>query len=112
MPEAIAPPPAAAPEAEAGALVPVEPAKPAWRTVVKHERRERKPRNHAAAAASPPPAPAPVPVMAPQMPAWAQWKRAYAERLDLIYADGMPSEPASRTAAANGWFTCSNAQGR
>lgn len=47
-------------------------ARPAWRTVIKHEpRKKRQPAQIAAA-----PAPVPVPAApVPQVPAWAQWKR-------------------------------------
>ncbi|PAV18234.1 hypothetical protein PNOK_0672000 [Pyrrhoderma noxium] len=46
-------------------------ARPAWRTVIKHEpRKKRQPAQIAAA-----PAPVPVPAApVPQVPAWAQWK--------------------------------------
>ncbi|THH08230.1 hypothetical protein EW145_g2842 [Phellinidium pouzarii] len=67
-PEAIAPPPPP-PAVDEGALTP---AKPAWRTVVKHDRRERT--KHKAPAAPPQIAAAPAPAPTPQMPAWAQWK--------------------------------------
>jgi len=52
---------------------PLSPAKPAWRTVVKHERREKHSRKQAAQA-PPPPAIAAAPAPQAQLPAWAQWK--------------------------------------
>lgn len=55
---------------------PLSPAKPAWRTVVKHERREKQSRKQAAQA-PPPPAIAAAPAPQPQLPAWAQWKRVF-----------------------------------
>ncbi|KAH8112887.1 hypothetical protein DFH11DRAFT_388966 [Phellopilus nigrolimitatus] len=69
LPEALPPPPAP-PAIEDG---PKEPAKPAWRTVVKHERRDRKHKTAAPQQIAAAPIAAPAPTMS-QMPAWAQWK--------------------------------------
>ncbi|KAI0062511.1 hypothetical protein BV25DRAFT_1870279 [Artomyces pyxidatus] len=56
---------------------PMEPARPAWRTVVKHQPPPPGGRRKGKAAAPPPPpppAPAPLPDPRADLPAWAQWR--------------------------------------
>ncbi|KAI5119987.1 hypothetical protein M0805_004431 [Coniferiporia weirii] len=95
-PEAIAPPPSA-PAIEDGTPAP---AKPAWRTVVKHDRRERKQKAPAPAQIAAPPAPAPV----PQMPTWAQWKPNPLMAPQPRMGGAPSSSPAPTPKAADGLF--------
>ncbi len=63
-------------------LVPDEPARPGWRTVIKRPepgaRRKGKAAAAAAAAAAPPPPPPPaIEAARPELPSWAQWRREH-----------------------------------
>jgi hypothetical protein len=69
------PPPPPPPPLAADDDGPLQPAKPAWRTV--HKRPERKRKQITAGTPAPPPAPQLAsPPVKPETPSWAQWRRA------------------------------------
>jgi hypothetical protein len=84
MPPSEAPPPPPMPLDEPPVL---EPARPAWRSVVKRpEPGARRKGKAAAAAAAPTPPPPPPPAIEaprPELPSWAQWRRKHASILIL-----------------------------
>ncbi|EED79345.1 predicted protein [Postia placenta Mad-698-R] len=68
-----APPPSPGPPPPPASVVGDAPARPAWRVVNKREERRQKAK--AKALPPPEPIPQPEPTRAPNLPAWAQWRR-------------------------------------
>jgi len=82
----------------------IAPARPAWRTVYKRPERRIKGASHGGgppvSSPTPPPPPMPAPSMAPNMPAWAQWRPnplLSPAPVHATSAQPLPSTPAIRS---------------